>query len=304
VVLCRRRHVDSLRRHACPGSAKVVAKGGRFYAISSTGVWRSANGLNWTALTTSPGLGFVNDVTVENGVMIAVGTDDGFDEAMIWTSADGVTWTSIGAPEGTSELTHVAARGGDMVVIGDGLGGHGRKLFFQAAHTNRWQEIDPFGEDQDGRLVDLASNGRGFVAVGYWDDWDSGRRWGVAVSSIDGSNWTRSIVGDRDGLVFDQVTVLPGGRYLAIASVRGYAVAECRPSACIFLHEEAFSYLSSDGTSWAEGPQIYVRDEDSPEEIGDMVEHPRAIAAGSRGVVILDDWADGDHVFWAPPETF
>ncbi|CAN5609466.1 hypothetical protein BH23CHL7_BH23CHL7_07150 [soil metagenome] len=293
---------------AFPGGAHVVAMGGQFYAISSEGVWRSANGLNWTQVTSSPGLGHVNDVTVENGVMIAVGTDEDFEQAMIWTSSDGASWTSIAAPEDTSELTHVAARGGDIVVIGDGsFEGHGRRIYFRPTHSVGWQRFDAFGEDQDGRLVDIASNGNRFVAVGYWDDGDSGRRGGVAMSSIDGLAWSRTVVSDPEGLVFDQVTVLPSNRFLVIASLTGYWVAECLdPSGrgCFGIDELGLTYTSAQGDAWSPGPQIYERFEDAPSEIGDMVEHPREVAVGPQGVIVVDDWFNGPHIFFAPAGTY
>jgi hypothetical protein len=293
---------------AFAGGAHVVAMGGQFYAIASDGVWRSANGLNWTLVTSSPGLGFVNDVTVANGVMIAVGTDEDFERAMIWTSSDGASWTSIAAPDGPSELTHVAARGGEIAVIGDGpLGGYGRRIFFRPTNSVDWQRFDAFGEDQDGRLVDIASNGNRFVAVGYWDDWDTGRRGGVAMSSIDGLTWSRTVVSDPEGLVFDQVTVLPSNRFLVIASAASYWVAECvDPSGrgCFGIDELGLTYTSAQGTSWSPGPQVYERFEDAPSEIGDMVEHPREVAAGPLGVIVIDDWFDGPHVFFAPAGTY
>ena len=190
-----------------------------------------------------------------------------------------------------------------MVVIGDGIGGHGRKLFFKPTHSVEWQEFDPFGEDQDGRLVDIASNGGRFVAVGYWDDSDSGRRRGLSLSSSDGSSWTRSVVSDRDSLVFDQVVRMPDNRFLAIASESYYIVGECRPNACMWFEEDAYTYVSTDGLSWTPRNQVYHRYEPWPSEVGDQIEHPRSIAVGSRGTVLLDDWVAGARVFYAPPGT-
>ncbi|HVM31324.1 MAG TPA: hypothetical protein VM305_11220 [Candidatus Limnocylindrales bacterium] len=283
---------------AFPGGAHAVAMDGQFYAIASTGVWQSANGLDWSELTSSPGLGFVYDVTVDSGVMIAVGTDDDFERAMIWTSADGVSWTSLGAPDGPSELTKVAARGGDIVVIADGGSeGHGRRLYFRPTHSSEWQRIDAFGEDLDGRLLDIATNGRRFVAVGYEDDWNTGVRRGIALSSVDGTSWSPVRIGEE--LVFDQIVALADGRFLVVATSRGYSVGDCQPAACIFLDETAVAYTSPDGIDWREGSHIYQRSERVPPEIGDMVEHPRDIAAGPQGVVLLDDeWADGPRVFF------
>jgi hypothetical protein len=300
---------------AFSGGAHVVSMGGQFYAIDNAGVnignkgvWRSDDGLTWVLLNSSPDLGFVNDVTVENGVMIAVGTDDDREQAMIWTSSDGASWTSIAAPEDTSELEHVAARRGDIVVIADGGSeGHGRRLYFRASGTTSWQRFDVFGEDQDGRLVDIASNGNRFVAVGYWDDGDSGRRGGVAMSSIDGLAWSRTVVSDPEGLVFDQVSVLPSNRFLVIASVMGYWVADCLDptgTGCFGIDELGLTYTSAQGVAWAPGPQIYERFEESPPEIGDMVEHPREVAAGPLGVIVVDEWFDGPHIFFAPAGTY
>jgi hypothetical protein len=285
---------------AFPGAPHVVAMGGQFYAVGGAeGVWRSADGLSWTLLTATPDLGFVNDVTVENGVLIAVGTDDNFDRGQIWTSADGISWSSIGAPERTSELTHVAARGGDIVVIGDAdLGGYGRTIHFRATHSTDWQTIEPFGEDVDGRLVGLASNGRRFVAVGYFDDPNSGQRRAYSFSSADGTSWTRSFGDDLS--VFDTVTDLPDGRFLAVAANRAYWVPG--QGSQIFLEESSYAYTSTDGISWQQGSLIYERMTEVPPEIGDMVELRFAGAAGRSGVVLIEDF--GPRVYFGGEGDF
>jgi hypothetical protein len=289
---------------------KVVTMGGQFYAfgpaLGGTRVWRSANGRSWTPLSSSIDLlEQVNDVTVANGVMIAVGSDFEFNAARIWTSEDGESWFAIGAPDGPSELTAVAARGGDIAVIADGgFEGGGRRLYFRPTHTGEWQRIDVFGEDQDGRLLDLVTNGNRFVAVGYEDNSASGRRQAVVRSTVDGSSWARTVVADRSPLAFDQVVTLPDGRFLAVASEHFFSVGDCRPRACVFVDEQGLTYVSANGTDWTPAAQVYERFEDAPQEGGDEVGHPRGVAAGPQGVVIVDGWFDGPHVFFAPADTY
>jgi hypothetical protein len=285
----------------------VVATDDGFIAVGRSGdntaMAHSADGITWTRVAAPPELGFVNDIAYENGVTVAVGSNDDFDQAMVWTSEDGQDWTSIAAPDATSELTRVAVRGGDIAVIGDDFTGHGRRLFVRLANSVDWQEHEPFGEDVDGRLLDLATDGGRFVAVGYEDDFDTGQRMGSVRTSVDGTSWTRSnVLGGDDGrgLVFDQVVALPDGRFFAVGGARQFSVAECQPDPCAALDETATGYLSADGITWQAARVIYQRHEDSPPEVGDEVGNDRAVVAGAAGVVIADDWRDGLHVFFGP----
>jgi hypothetical protein len=235
-----------------------------------------------------------------------VGTTEGFDQAMVWTSADGLAWTSISAPEASSELTRVAVRGGDIVVIGDDFSGYGRKIFVRHDHTVGWEELDPFGEDVDGRLLDLATNGGRFVAVGYEDDQVSGQRVAKVVSAVDlGAPWAQVVVSAADrNLIFDQVVALPDFRFLAVASSPQFIVGECQPSACVELHELGQAWLSDDGQAWQLNSQVYERREAAPSEGGDTIEHNRSVVAGDAGAVVLDGWYRALHVFFAPLGAF
>jgi hypothetical protein len=274
--------------------------GGQFFAISHDQVWGSADGLSWTLLTGSPDFGFVYDVIAENDVLIAVGTDEDMEMGQVWTSPDGINWTSIGGPEGASELLAVAARGGDLVVIGDaGWEGHGRNVYFRSAQSAGWQSFQPFGEDVDGRLISVASNGRRFVATGYLDDPVSGRMRGFAVTTVDGTAWTRSMVSAVDPLVFDKVVDLRDGRFLAVGGSRVYSVGGRQ----IFLGEEAYAFTSTDGVSWEQGSLIYESYQEVAPEIGDMIERPWSIAAGPGGVVLIDLYEDR-RVYFAPSGDF
>ena len=288
--------------------SRVVATADAFISIDGSGpqvtIWRSVDGTSWTQIGSTSVLGFVNDMAFENGVMVAVGTTNDFDQAMVWTSADGISWTAIAAPDAASELTRVELRGGDIVVIGDDFNGHGRRIFVRRDHTVGWEEIVPFGDDVDGRLLDLATNGGRFVAAGYEDDFDTGERLATVRTSVDLTTWTRAVAGNGDSLIFDQVVALPDFRFLAVASVPSYIVGECQPSGCVELHEQGQAWLSDDGVSWQLDSQIYERGEPAPDEIGDMIEHPRAVAAGASGVVVLDRWFGALHVFFAPLSTF
>jgi hypothetical protein len=159
----------------------------------------------------------------------------------------------------------------------------------------------PFGEDIDGRLLDLATNGGRFVAVGYEDDFDSGQRMATIRSSVDLSTWTRSVADNGDTLIFDRVVALPDTSFLAVASVP--RIVDCPADGCV-LDELGQAWLSDDGVSWQLDSQIYERNETGPSEGGDMIEHPRAVAAGSAGVVVFDRWYTAQHVFFAPLATF
>lgn len=288
------------------GASHVVANGGEYIAIgpdragAGRGVWRSTDGLNWSLLTATPVLEFVNDLTVENGVLIAVGASADFDAARIWTSEDGVNWFSIGAPETSSELTAVAARGGDIAVLGDDSSGYGRVIHFRPTHTSEWVRHLPFGEDRDGRLVDLVTNGQRFVAIGYEDDFDTGVRRPTVRSSTDGTNWVATQVNGTGVDVFEQVVVLPDGRFATIGSSRGYSGSGSR----LTMREVAYSYVSADGAGWGDGLQIWDRTQQVGSAIGDQVERYRAVAAGSAGVVIGDEWQNSAHVFFAPADSF
>lgn len=282
----------------------VVATDDFFYAIGALGdetrVWRSPDGVEWGLLpaSTEP-LGLVNDLAYANGVMVAVGTTDDFDAPMVWQSADGMDWVSTQAPDAASELTRVAVRGQDLVVIGDTFMGYGRTLWVKSTHSSEWQAIEVYGEDEDGRLLDLATSRGRVVAVGYVDA-DAGDRRPIALSADDLASWTRTVLPAEDQLVFDQVVALPDGRFMAIAGARSYTVGECQPIGCGLIDEIATGWLSADGVAWQPGAQIYQRSEAMPSEIGDEVGEHRAVAAGAGGVVVLDRWFQALHVFWAP----
>jgi hypothetical protein len=286
-------------------ASRVVATDDAFFALDRSGaqtrIWRSTDGASWTLAATSPELEFVNDIAYGTGVMVAVGTTESFDQAKVWTSEDGINWNSISAPEGPSELTRVAVRGDDIAVIGDNFMGHGRTLWVRRDGAAAWQEIEVFGEDDDGRLLDLATNGGRFVAVGYEDDFDTGERMATVRTSVDLTTWTRAVTGNGDTLIFDQVVALPDFRFLAVASVP--RIVDCQADGCI-LHELGQAWLSDDGMAWQLDSQIYERNETGPSEIGDQIEHNRAVAAGAAGVVVLDRWFGALHVFFAPLSTF
>ncbi|MDQ3938546.1 MAG: hypothetical protein M3253_07675 [Chloroflexota bacterium] len=286
----------------------VAATDDGFIAIGPLGdetrVWSSVDGSAWTLLPASVDLGFINDLAYGNGVLVAVGTTRDFDAHAVWTSADGVAWTPMAPPEGCCDLTRVALRFGDIVVIGEDFNGHGRRLYVRLDHTSGWQRIDPFGEDVDGRLLDLASNGGRVVAVGYEDDFDTGERMATVRTSVDLTTWTRAVVSNDDQLIFDQVVALPDFRFLAIASVPSYIVGECQPDGCMFIEELGQAWLSEDGVAWQLNSQIYERNESLPDELGDEVGHRRAVVVGAAGVVVFDRWFDAHHVFFAPLGTF
>jgi hypothetical protein len=209
-------------------------------------------------------------------------------------------WVSTSAPDAASELTRVAIRGGDIAVIGDDFTGYGRRVFVKLSHTVDWHEHVPFGEDIDGRLLDLATNGGSFVAVGY-EDTDVGDRRGVSHFSVTGTEWTRTLVDTEDTLIFDQVVTLPVGRYLAVASAPTYIVGECQPTPCMAIEEIGQAWvMMPDGSAWERDSDIYTRFEALPDELGDEIEHRRAVAAGSGGMVVFDRWFDALHVFWTP----
>jgi hypothetical protein len=136
---------------------------------SSSALWVSPDGNNWTNPAPQLPVDEVKDILYANGGFVAVGGYGGG----VWTSPDGLQWSARDlSPEGSWELEAVAFGKGIYVVAG-------RDRLAASANTTNWH-ISDVGWDAYARGV-AYGNGR-FVVVGV----------GPVLVSTDGTNWART----------------------------------------------------------------------------------------------------------------
>jgi hypothetical protein len=274
----------------------VVRMGGDVYAFgrneAGTRVWRSGDGRSWTLLDESAELRAVglNDVVVTGGVLVAVGwIEDPEHGGGVWRSADGSAWERVMMPAGVEELWAVAASGGTLV----GISGYphlgGPMIVYSTDLGDSWQTASTDVEfDDGGGLAAVAANDRRFVAVGYREI-ETGHE-PIAFTSTDGTGWPSVRLGDVADQLLEQVTGLPGGRFLALGR-QGTDVARAR--------------VSSDGLNWTDVASLYVgQAPPQPAEGGDDVIHHRSLAANRAGVVVIQEWGNDVRVWFGPLEIF
>lgn len=115
------------------GISRLLTFDGRFAAFGGSSAWLSENGINWERVEIDTD-GGVGDVTVWNGMLVAVGgTYDG--HAAAWTSHDGKEWTRVSSPALT-EAGNLQGVGGNA----DGLVAIGTSI--PAARVAAWRSVN------------------------------------------------------------------------------------------------------------------------------------------------------------------
>ncbi|HUG48564.1 MAG TPA: hypothetical protein VMP67_09140, partial [Candidatus Limnocylindria bacterium] len=269
----------------------VVRAGDPLFAFGrdqrGTRVWRSSEGREWTSLPEASELvgAGVNDVTVVEGTLLAVGfSEDPEYGGAVWRSTDGGDWQRVAAPQEDVELWAVATLGTTLVGIERDPFGL-PSVHFSDDLGDSWQpaQVDfVFGED-GGSLVDVAADGRRFVAVGYADSLYYPP---IAARSGDGTNWNSRRPAGVD--LLGQVVALRGGGFLALEGGGMRAL------------------ISGNGRDWTEIAPLRT-DRPAPPlppEIGDEVVTFRALAANRSGVVVAQPWGDGVVVLFGPQALF
>ncbi|WP_424536178.1 hypothetical protein ACOZ38_40515 [Sphaerisporangium viridialbum] len=201
--------ISGLTRSARETTA-LVAAGNSFVAVGSVkgdaGIWTSATGQNWKAVT-SPALGgagrqALNDVAHGPHGWLAVGSttaDSAFVRPLLATSTDGRSWRhapespALGASGRYAVVPRVVAAGPKgYVLAGDDSGPDGvvAALWF-SADLRRYSRSAPQSLPAGGadvRIEDVVVTPDGFLAVG--GSGTAGRTSGVVWVSRDGLNWT------------------------------------------------------------------------------------------------------------------
>lgn len=158
----------------------VAWDGSRFLATTSRYVVHSTDGTQWTqAGTPASGVGELMSMAVgAQGERVAVGRASANVSTLLY-SGNGLTWERIIPPAGsTGSLLRVIRAADRFVAVGAA-----QTLLSSADGRNWTRHAAPAGSDGTGQIVDVAWNGREFLAVGS-------DRAGFVHRSTDGATWT------------------------------------------------------------------------------------------------------------------
>ena len=192
-------------------SALIVTDDGGLLAVGGNGsngaVWRSRDGITWSAVTAVPEIG-ENDA---KGLVGIIRTGDSPDdtryvawalhgprfsepyETVIWTSVDGSEWRETAVLNGfVSSMLHGVR---DLIAVGSiaGLDSFGGARAWTSVDGLVWVASAPIADSDQAGMLDLVAVPDGFLAVGGARDETIGSYFGQGVTwrSTDGATWTR-----------------------------------------------------------------------------------------------------------------
>ena len=228
-----------------PDLAAIVPTDDGLLAVGASaaggGVWRSADGLSWTAVGELERDVALVTLARGDGRYVAAGREtqaDGSYRAVVRVSDDGTTWQpATTPPEGAFDLAAVAFAAGRWVAAGSGSGpsGEGRVLW-TSQDGLVWRHVavpDP------SRVTALAAGDAGFVAVGEGASGQSGLPSAVVLTSTDGTRWTGIEDPDAFGFTSLQAAAFGNGQYL-VGGVELERTGAARP----------VMWTSTDLTAW------------------------------------------------------
>jgi len=281
-------------------------------AGSHAAVWVSADGLSWQRIPGGDAV-FGGAQTVEMAGVVAGGpglvavgglTSVGGYDAAVWTSSDGTVWqrlvhdVEVMGGQGSQVMADVVAFGERLVAVGaDGPADAQHAAIWVSADSLVWERVphrpEIFTEPgMTGGMAAVAVGGPGLVAVGHFDDGESGHGGHAAVwTSRDGVHWERIIDAGEEF----------GGRGAPkMVGVMGTASGLVAVGS---THEDvstAAAWISPNGTSWHRMPHdteaFGGADPDGPGKAMLM----RSITATSDRMVAVG-WEEGRPAVWLGP---
>jgi len=242
----------------------VIWDGSRYLVTTSNAIAYSSNGINWTqASAPITGIGELLGLAQGAGVRVAVGRGSAGVSALM-VSDNGTSWTRIIPPAGTSgSLLRVIWARDRFVAVG------GSQTILSSPDGRNWtRHAAPTGSVLQGNIVDVAWNGREFLAVGS-------DTLGFEHRSSDGVNWTTSRTGAG---VLPTAIAWDGARWL-----RAHTAGATRVIS-----------TSTDGSTWTPRNLVTIYDINRLAVVG-----PRLLAIGGGGIFISEDkggsWTEIRH---------
>lgn len=185
--------VESVEAH----SEGFVAVGGRVRSdgAGALGIWRSADGVSWTAdddpnLVAPRGEVLVGRASVARGSTVVVTGERGSRDldGGIWTFRPATGWRRVSAPgllgPGTQQVADVVVHRGRFVAIGPSVWGkRHRPTAWISADGLRWRRVQMSNYPGEGTATELAVSGGRIYAAGVVS------RFVQVWSSSDGTRW-------------------------------------------------------------------------------------------------------------------
>ena len=238
------------------GGPGLVAVGHDLGRLSAA-VWTSEQGLAWQRVAhdseafSGDGIQWMTSVTSGGPGLVAVGADEGRNQAAVWTTTDGDVWQRV-APnatvfggEGWQQMNAVSTGGPGLVAVGHDRVGDASQTAAVWTSTDGlvWQRV-PHDEETFGdgwlEMTSVATGGPGLVAVGR----DESRRAAAVWTSTDGLAWQR-VPHDEDMFGGDDhqqmLSVTSGGPGLVAVGQAGRLEGQAASAAV---------WTSTDGTAW------------------------------------------------------
>jgi len=189
----------SLTSSACAGDRggyldQILSNGSGLLGIG-TGIWQSADGIDWTCIGPTPRLG----ITYAHDEFVGVGsTDSASVSDWFWASVDGVAWAKVQKAPFNPEVPLAVADGFLTIAGAEGPSGPPSHLLTSGDGRSWTEQPYPFGAAD----ISLAgSDGVRAVALedGYSSTGGENEPGAVWVSSSDGATWTRYELPPRAG---------------------------------------------------------------------------------------------------------